>query len=400
VEHVREITGIAAMWSSPIVVGSTLGTWEAYSVELSGSEIWREVFTIENRTVSSITGDGPFSPVWQLYPSPTDFIDIVKTPVNYDILSDEDFQNTFESVNNFGFPALSAAVSLELFSRAYGRSEERFELEGPQSFLLQPVYDSFKNQTLVAYLTAVIQWGFLFENVLRDDQQGIVCVMKNTCGQEFTWSVNGKDVLFEGVGDLHDEQYAKYLMSTTFQTNANQTEANAVGVCLWTLDVYPTYELRHSFTTNKPLLYTSVIGFIFFCTAFTFFAYDKFVQRRNDKVVSAAARSNAIVSSLFPSNVRKQLFAESHGESGKQKGQHWLHPKSGLKNFLEGENIDNDGEEPFVLDTKPIADLFPETTVSHICVCLVSRSSISYKLYLPPLPTDYVCRSRRLYGVE
>jgi hypothetical protein len=240
----------------------------------------------------------------------------------------------------------------------------------------------------------------LFENVLRDDQQGIVCVMKNTCGQEFTWSVNGKDVLFEGVGDLHDEQYAKYLMSTTFQTNANQTEANAVGVCLWTLDVYPTYELRHSFTTNKPLLYTSVIGFIFFCTAFTFFAYDKFVQRRNDKVVSAAARSNAIVSSLFPSNVRKQLFAESHGESGKQKGQHWLHPKSGLKNFLEGENIDNDGEEPFVLDTKPIADLFPETTVSHICVCLVSRSSISYKLYLPPLPTDYVCRSRRLYGVE
>ena len=72
----------------------------------------------------------------------------------------------------------------------------------------------------------------------------------------------------------------------------------------------------------------------------------RFVQNRNNKVVDAAARSNAIVSSLFPSNVRDRLLAENQETDGKK------------SNTRTGKSDRND-----VYKSKPIADLFPETTV-------------------------------------
>ena len=39
--------------------------------------------------------------------------------------------------------------------------------------------------------------------------------------------------------------------------------------------------------------------------------YDYFSNKRNRKVVDAAAKFNSIVSSLFPENVRERLFADA-----------------------------------------------------------------------------------------
>lgn len=39
--------------------------------------------------------------------------------------------------------------------------------------------------------------------------------------------------------------------------------------------------------------------------------YDSFVSRRNAKVIGAAVRSGAIVSSLFPSVVKERLYKEA-----------------------------------------------------------------------------------------
>lgn len=77
----------------------------------------------------------------------------------------------------------------------------------------------------------------------------------------------------------------------------------------------------------------------------------RFVQSRNKKVENVAARSNAIVSSLFPSNVRDRLLAENL-EVQVSKG------KSRSK--TDGNGSLNDVA---VYKSKPIADLFPETTV-------------------------------------
>jgi hypothetical protein len=83
-----------------------------------------------------------------------------------------------------------------------------------------------------------------------------------------------------------------------------------------------------------------------------------FVQRRNEKVILAAARSTAIVSSMFPSNVRDRLYKEQEEQAK------YRHRGGNLKTFLsdDGNNM-IDGIADAQYSSKPLADLFPETTV-------------------------------------
>jgi hypothetical protein len=70
------------------------------------------------------------------------------------------------------------------------------------------------------------------------------------------------------------------------------------------------------------------------------------------------------VSSLFPSNVRDRLYKE---QEEKEKNRHMA---SNLKSFLrDGGNSTDDCIAITQFSSKPLADLFPETTV------LVRRSS-------------------------
>lgn len=88
--------------------------------------------------------------------------------------------------------------------------------------------------------------------------------------------------------------------------------------------------------------------------------YDRFVIRRNENLVNQAARTNRIIASLFPSNVRDRLLAdevEKQAESGAQ---------TRLKDFLanDGPSVgDMTLQEDETYKTRPIADLFPEATV-------------------------------------
>jgi hypothetical protein len=76
-------------------------------------------------------------------------------------------------------------------------------------------------------------------------------------------------------------------------------------------------------------------------------------------VILAAARSTAIVSSLFPSNIRDRLYKDQEEQQEKQR-----HKAGNLKNFLrEGGNDTIDGFADTHFISNPLADLFPETTV-------------------------------------
>jgi hypothetical protein len=84
-------------------------------------------------------------------------------------------------------------------------------------------------------------------------------------------------------------------------------------------------------------------------------------------VIIAAARSTAIVSSLFPSNVRDRLYKEQEEEEKRRRR------AGNLKSFIRdgGSNTLNDGDTGTQYSSKPLADLFAETTV------LVSTMSIN-----------------------
>lgn len=77
-----------------------------------------------------------------------------------------------------------------------------------------------------------------------------------------------------------------------------------------------------------------------------------------------AQESEAIVSSLFPDNVRARLFKK--GEKGKKKSNDkkaFEPAKAKMRNFLSNERDDGDMDMMNDADDRPIADLFPETTI-------------------------------------
>ena len=143
--------------------------------------------------------------------------------------------------------------------------------------------------------------------------------------------------------------------------------------CPYELTVYPSTLLQEEHITHKPALYTFCVALAFVLISAVAIAYDCKVRRRLKAVLDSAIESRAIVSSLFPANVRDRLFENGEtqpakkettfGESMLDKGKNMTAPaKLRLKTFLH-ENPRNDNSDANVLQSKPIADLFPHCTV-------------------------------------
>ena len=122
--------------------------------------------------------------------------------------------------------------------------------------------------------------------------------------------------------------------------------------------------MRKEWDSKIPGFFAYAIAGTFLAITITFFIYDGFVRRRNKVVVQAAARSNKIVASLFPSNVRDRLLAEEGGTCTQRPGEQGTQTR--LKNFLANDApdaFDMEETDDLMFKTKPIADLFPETTI-------------------------------------
>lgn len=90
--------------------------------------------------------------------------------------------------------------------------------------------------------------------------------------------------------------------------------------------------------------------------ALVFAVYDYLVNERNKKVVENAARSNAIVTQLFPGNLREQIVARKEAEMQLKKGNK---SSNFLKSFVEGKQNYSLTDT----STKPVAELFLESTI-------------------------------------
>lgn len=97
-------------------------------------------------------------------------------------------------------------------------------------------------------------------------------------------------------------------------------------------------------TTNKPIIFAvSAVAFILF-PFLVFIIYDRTMKKQQNEIISTANRSHAIVSSLFPSNVRDQLDTINYNTKSFEKA------KRGTYNLTQ-------------ILGPPIAELYPETTV-------------------------------------
>ena len=127
--------------------------------------------------------------------------------------------------------------------------------------------------------------------------------------------------------------------------------------------MYPSTAFRESYNSSRPEVFTVILACVFVATGAVFLVYVQYVQQRQNKIVATALRTDAIVSSLFPSNVRDRILQDAEEQVEREmKSNSRVAAKHHLQNFLEHEPKEA-GNGKKVFATKPIADLFPETTI-------------------------------------
>jgi class 3 adenylate cyclase len=203
---------------------------------------------------------------------------------------------------------------------------------------------------------------------------------------------------------LHDPSFSNSRIDVELPLFDHEIARDTAGHCVYAISLYRSADFSsETQSSNLILICIFAISTAFVIMGGTFFMYDRFVRRRNTTMVHAAARSNAILSSLFPTQIRDRLFAEKDEND---------EPKTFGKNLLSSDALgkkwdSNNGDDELVYKSKPIADLFPETTILFAdIVGFTAWSSVREPsqvfILLETLfrSFDEIARKRRVFKVE
>lgn len=280
--------------------------------------------------------------------------------VNYDIMT---------------FPITQKAAELSLQSRKPTLSPMFDSGEDlAHAYIAAPVFSNFNKDSqaeVVGFVGVYVPWESYFENILPQSRvEGIDVVLDDSCGKPYTFRLNGANATILGSGDMHNTDFDSLGQIWTLGSESGDKDAEfyVFDGCVYRMSVYPTQQFEDSYTSKRPITYAVAVGIIFIFTAFVFLMYDWAVQLRQDKVLNAATRTQAIVSSLFPKNVQERIFKDVEDEVKQDEKTKTTisrlrgnRTKDQLRNFLDDGNADT--EKHSSLKSKPIADLFPEATV-------------------------------------
>jgi len=242
--------------------------------------------------------------------------------------------NPFEPVVEFQYPIIADAnEEMDMFSKGDYNPEEH-QLGG---FISMPMY---------------------FRDIIKDTlpfgSNGVVAVFENPCNPTFTYQINGPFAEYLGTGDFHDSEYnhlelASDMLDLRKYAVKSSTYSGipvADDVCPYYIRVYPSDTMKDDFVSSTPIYISVIAGIVLLSFAAMFLVYDKSVQRRQIMVSDDAAKSAAVVNSMFPKGITKRLMEDQHISQNQR-----------LKTFL------SDGDAANLQVAKPIADLFPHTTV-------------------------------------
>jgi class 3 adenylate cyclase len=350
-----------------------------------GSEIHTKETWLTNNTVDPLhtfddTGKpsldlepGPYLPRWQTSP-------VLKTSmVNEDLFLKEGygsiaqvFEHESAVLGSFvtappGSPSdPNPTTAFFATLRSMWEGTEVNYLGDPMAHLHIPIFDYFNStkRNVVGILTSTIHWRGYLRNILPSNVHGITVVLHNHCEGFFTYEIHGDEAYVVGFGDQHESRFDEHEKKGFFNSD-NIKDGTLNGIkfheesqesCLYDVHIYPTEKYHSSFVTDQPMIITFSVALVFFFTILMFLVYDRLVERRQTLVLAKATQSTAIVSSLFPRQVRDRLL---NGDNNDKKGTNLaLAPNHGLKTFLKtGNATENENE------SQPIADLFPNCTV-------------------------------------
>lgn len=243
----------------------------------------------------------------------------------------------------------------------------------PFSTYFVPIFDGFDREMadLVGTITGFLVWGHFFRNILPEGVSGIHIVLDTgDCGQKFSWMLDGSNAKFLGGGDMHEAKYDEYEVYTPFGVYEDMQAVLESGVCMNSISVYPTSSFEDSFHTARPVALMAAVGAVFILVILSFFALDFFQTKRNDKVLATAAKTSAVVTSLFPAGFRDRILQDALNADapGHSTSRFFASHNQRIKNFVDRIDEGDDSCLPGKV-SKPIADFFPEVTVMVSSAC-------------------------------
>eukprot|EP00526_Cylindrotheca_closterium_P003860 CAMPEP_0113601554 /NCGR_PEP_ID=MMETSP0017_2-20120614/292_1 /TAXON_ID=2856 /ORGANISM="Cylindrotheca closterium" /LENGTH=1159 /DNA_ID=CAMNT_0000509857 /DNA_START=105 /DNA_END=3584 /DNA_ORIENTATION=- /assembly_acc=CAM_ASM_000147 len=381
----RTLTKSALLVYSPLVQHADRPGWEAYSVE---NQDWIDTslaFSNKPNTTEQVSeyiyyrefgqrqqlvekNLSEYAPIWQMSPPPEDV-----SVINYNLLNSPTYQRLVDFANTERKAALSEVLDArELF----GTSLPENESGEPQSIMMLAVNEEPYNpqSRIVGHLVAVLPWSAFFDDILADSQSssgGIFAVVEDSCGTAFTYSIDNGNATFLGMEDKHDRKY-DYLKNDDQLSFLQYDTTTSEGVeesCTYHMHVYPSADYENNFTSKTPVYFTVGVLAVFTWVAAVFSFYDCLVQRRQEKVNTFATKSNAIVASLFPAQVREKLINEQREPKRRYKtnGNASMAAQSLTNdNELWNSQLEAGGHGGIDDDSPPIADLFPSATVAFM----------------------------------
>jgi len=152
---------------------------------------------------------------------------------------------------------------------------------------------------------------------------------------------------------MHEEEFDSYERVVSLSLHSHPDTESTGGHCLYSMHLYPDSKFANLYLTPLPFLFAIGVAGAFLFMVIVFFVYNRFVFKRNEKLVENAARSNAVITSLFPDNIRNQLIGDD-SRNNPRSFQELLGPAS--------DAVAN-------LARPPLADYFATATVMFADIC-------------------------------
>lgn len=191
-------------------------------------DLWKENSTYSRQISQKDPASGKFlpasghdvySPMWLFAPPP-----MMNGAINLDLMHSSNRTQTFRDMIRYRNYTVSTLVD-RYVSRNIVFSKERHEamhskledssIEYPHTFQFRPIYETLKDDApMVGYVGVAFSWDASMRFLLPETTKPLTVVLRNNCknvpgGQTFTYKIRGKDAIFIGNGDLHDQSYSQ-----------------------------------------------------------------------------------------------------------------------------------------------------------------------------------------------
>jgi hypothetical protein len=200
-QHLIELTATA--FCSFMVRVHDPVKWAEYSVTATTIPISPFVFRYDDYgNVTKVSDPGDYAVIWQTAAAPEFYSGLEEKFYNYDNWR-EPFATIRKAMDTDQYGML-AATRVMTPSNETGNSvkirKNYFSKDDPRTDFYYPVVrnSTEKNSPTVAYLYGIISWSKYFSNVLLKKDEGVYCVLQNTCNQTFSWLVSATGVKFLG----------------------------------------------------------------------------------------------------------------------------------------------------------------------------------------------------------